>query len=164
MLLLDYISDNRFTQTLHIKPQFSLTFSILLLSLHFSTLSIVVVIGWFYADLSILTLGLLIILSAWRSYRYDTCFIGHPLYDSRLVILQQIDDDNGELALKQYLLLKDGQRTELLINNYAQLSVVILNVRAVYSRKRMRLIIWHDMLDQDTFRQLRVRLKYPYKP
>jgi hypothetical protein len=104
-------------------------------------------------------LGLAVVFSAWRTYQHDLCFIRHPLYNSRLVILQEIE--TGEPP-REYLLLQNGQRAILQPSSYAHPLIIIINAKIVNSNQSTNLILWNDMLDKDIFRRLRVRIKYPF--
>jgi hypothetical protein len=147
--------DSILAQPLLIRPHFSVFFSSFLLGLHLGALIILLSIA--YVHWLMFGLGLLVLWSAWRTYRRDLCFIQHPLYDSRLVITQEYDNLPTE-----YLLLNNGQRAKLLAGSYAHPLIVILNVKILDTNKSASLIIWNDMLDKETFRRLRVRVKHRF--
>ncbi|MEK7990035.1 MAG: protein YgfX [Thiotrichaceae bacterium] len=155
--------DSLFAEALFIQPKFSWIFAILMLGLHVGALLILVMIGYFHTHGSTLAmtsiLGLAVIFSAWQTYQYDLCFIQHPLYNSRLVILQEIETDESPT---EYLLLQNGQRAILQPSSYAHPLIIIINAKIVGSNKSANLILWNDMLDKDTFRRLRVRVKHPF--
>jgi hypothetical protein len=155
--------DSLFAEELFIQPQFSWMFSILMLGLHVGALLILVMISYFHPHWSTLAmgsvLGLAVVFSAWRTYQHDLCFIRHPLYNSRLVILQEIE--TGEPP-REYLLLQNGQCAILQPSSYAHPLIIIINAKIVNSNQSTNLILWNDMLDKDIFRRLRVRIKYPF--
>jgi hypothetical protein len=156
--------DSILAHQISIRPQFSLNFAIMMLGLHLGALLILIAINYFHRDWSILAmssiLGFAVIFSAWRTYQHDLCFKQHLLYNSRLVILQEIE--TGDPAT-EYLLLQNGQRAIVLSHHsYAHPLIVIINVKILDTNKFASLILWNDMLDKDTFRRLRVRIKHPF--
>ncbi|WP_353572976.1 protein YgfX [Candidatus Albibeggiatoa sp. nov. BB20] len=156
--------DSILAKEISICPQFSLRFASFMLGLHVGALLILIVISYFYTDWPILTmssiLGFSVMFSAWRTYRHDLCFIQHPLYNSRLVILQEIETGDPPT---EYLLLQNGQRAIVLSHySYAHPLIVIINAKILDTNKSASLILWNDMLDKDIFRRLRVRIKHPF--
>ncbi|MCV6636125.1 protein YgfX [Candidatus Albibeggiatoa sp. nov. NOAA] len=153
--------DSILAQELSIYPRFSWRFASLILGLHAGALSILTAVSYFHHDwfIPILGIGLLVLFSAWRTYRRDLCFIQHPLSGSCLAILQEVGTSEPP---KEYLLLQNGQRAILLPSCYAHPLLIIINAKILDSNQSVSLILWNDMLDKNTFRRLRVRIKHRF--
>lgn len=158
--------ENAFTQPLLIQPIFSRSFAVFMLCLHSIALSILLTIAYIHTDiitqLFMFGFSIAVVISGWNSYRQIRYPQHHQLYNSRLVIVQQEADD--KLVYQEYLLLHTGQRAIIMNNSYAHPLLVILNIKPIHSNRLLSLIIWNNMLDKDTFRRLRVRVKYPFYP
>lgn len=157
------LTNNAFIQPLVIQPVFSLSFTIFMLSLHMMAFSILVMIAYVHTDITtqllMFSLGIIVIYSGWRTFWRIYSPQNHLLYNSQLIILQEERDN--QLVYQEYLLLHTGQRATVVNSSYAHPLLIILNAHLPPNRF-VSTILWYDMLDKDTFRRLRVRIKYPF--
>jgi len=157
------LTNNTFIQPLVIQPIFSPSFAIFMLSLHMIALCILVTMAYIHTDITVqllmFSLGIIVVYSGWRTYWHLRCPQNHLLYNSQLVILQEEYDN--QLVYQEYLLLQTGQRATLVNSSYAHPLLIILNAH-LPSNRFVSVILWYNMLDKDTFRRLRVRIKYPF--
>lgn len=97
-----------------------------------------------------LSLGLLVMLSAYQSLRYHVDFTGRRITRSLTV-------------LSDAVLIDETQFAELAAGGFAHPYLVMLCLQWP-DQHRETLILLPDTVDADSFRQLRLRLRHPFRP
>ncbi len=132
---------SNFTTPLHLKPQFSKRFAIVLIGLHCGALLLLIPL---ILPIAVkLVLSLFVLMSAQHASHRHLQLNNHPLYGCILHY------DKG-------LQLQTGQEA-IASGSYNHPQLVILRVLG------HTLVIWKDALDVQTFRQLRVYLRHANK-
>ena len=136
-----------FAAPLRIKPRFSRRLAVILALIHGGALLFLLLSS--LPPLLKLALLLLILWSAIRAARYHL-WLGqkHPLLPAELVLQNNVAQ------------LDDEQQAKISPTTYVQPWLIVLNLN-LPGRKRCSLVLFPDALDEQTFRRLRVRLKYP---
>lgn len=151
---MEILDNNNFCAPIHIQPKFSWWLGALIFVSHGMALIVLGVVNYVHPDLwaGIILIASILLLRAWQLYRYYVCF--NPLDDSYLVLFK-IDQE-----LFEHLILASGEHAELLASSYAHPLFVVLQARKINDNRRMSLIIWHNSLQTDDFRRLRVRIRH----
>ncbi len=129
-----------------IKPRFSKRFALVLMLIHCGGLLLLLPL---MLPLTVkFCIGLLVLASTLHVTRKHLLLINHPLYGCVL----RYDKEMGYIKVQ----LPSEQKTQRVKDSYNHPQLVILRV----TQNSDALIIFPDALDVDTFRQLRVHLRY----
>lgn len=145
-----------FTTPLYLKPCFSKRFTIILIILHCGALLWLLLLKLplrFELVLVIkLSLGFLILTSAFFTTRQHLLLINHPLYGCILTY-----DENTQGIKVQ---LQSKTEAKIVPGSYNHPQLVVLRLKNVENGKINTLVIFPDALDVQIFRQLRVHLRH----
>jgi hypothetical protein len=143
---------SNFVTPLCLKPRFSKRFVLVNLMIHagaiLSLLPLALPLTVFFGLVVKLCLGLLVLISAFYIVRRHLLLLNHPLYGCVLRY------DERQHCIRVHL--QSGQETQIASGSYSHPQLIVLRLKGI----KNALVIFPDALDVQTFRQLRVHLRY----